>query len=152
MNNTIVKNTVLAACMTLAVAGLYACAENKSMAKQHPVEVPGAPACTDCHIEQARSLGEFNHSTDFKMKKHAFAAAQREKICTKCHNTSFCIDCHARNEELKPSDMFKDAPARTLPHRGDYLTQHRIDGKIDPAPCFKCHGRQNNERCKQCHK
>jgi hypothetical protein len=27
----------------------------------------------------------------------------------------------------------------------------RIDGRINPASCFPCHGRQNNERCKVCH-
>jgi hypothetical protein len=39
-----------------------------------------------------------------------------------------------------------------MPHRGDYITQHQIDGRINPAPCFRCHGRRNNERCAECHR
>ena len=35
---------------------------------------------------------------------------------------------------------------------GDYLSRHRIEGRIDPVSCLKCHGRQNNERCKLCHR
>jgi hypothetical protein len=27
-----------------------------------------------------------------------------------------------------------------------------IDGKIDPASCYRCHGRTNNEQCVQCHR
>jgi hypothetical protein len=29
---------------------------------------------------------------------------------------------------------------------------HRIDGKVDPASCYRCHGRTNNEKCIICHK
>jgi hypothetical protein len=29
---------------------------------------------------------------------------------------------------------------------------HRIEGKLDPASCYRCHGRANNERCVACHK
>ena len=46
---------------------------------------------------------------------------------------SFCSDCHAHREELKPSDKYKEYVTRDLPHRGDYLTQHQIDGRINPA-------------------
>jgi hypothetical protein len=39
-----------------------------------------------------------------------------------------------------------------LPHRGDYLNQHMIDGRINPALCARCHGRTDNQRCRACHK
>jgi hypothetical protein len=38
-----------------------------------------------------------------------------------------------------------------MPHRGNYVTMHKIDGKVDPASCYRCHGRGNNERCMSCH-
>ena len=54
--------------------------------------------------------------------------------------------------ELKPSILRQTDTYRTLPHRGDYLTRHKIDGKINPALCYKCHGRRNDRRCQQCHR
>jgi len=92
-----------------------------------------------------------NHTSDFSTR-HKFYAKQQKQVCDMCHTEAFCADCHANKEELKPSDKYKDSPERALPHRGDYLTQHKIDGRINPASCFPCHGRQNNERCKECHK
>jgi hypothetical protein len=53
---------------------------------------------------------------------------------------------------MKPATKFGDRPDRMVPHRGDYMTQHRIDGKLDPASCYKCHGRGNNKICLNCHR
>lgn len=116
------------------------------MAAQHP-ELTAAPICGDCHTDWRSAL---DHTQDFSTR-HKFLAIQRKATCQVCHVESFCADCHANKEELKPSDKFKDSPERNMPHRGDYLTQHRIDGRINPASCFPCHGRQNNARCKACH-
>jgi hypothetical protein len=38
------------------------------------------------------------------------------------------------------------------PHRADFLTMHRIEGKMDPSACYTCHGRANNDKCRACHK
>jgi hypothetical protein len=32
------------------------------------------------------------------------------------------------------------------------MSQHKIDGRVNPVSCVKCHGRQNNVRCASCHK
>jgi hypothetical protein len=130
------------------LAGFYACATTGSYMKVHPVEVTEAPICSECHEGDKAAL---NHTPDYELR-HRFYAEQRSQVCNLCHKESFCSDCHANKEELKPSDKFKDSPKRSLPHRGDYLTQHRIDGRINPAPCLKCHGRNNNARCRACHK
>ena len=106
------------------------------------------PICSDCHTD---ARGSLNHTSDF-YTRHKFFAAQSKQTCGVCHKESFCSDCHAHKEELKPSDKYKDSPELALPHRGDYLNQHKIDGRVNPASCFPCHGRQNNERCKVCHK
>ena len=140
--------------ITLSVIGLIcvivfvACAAHQSMAKKHPMEVQGMPVCSTCHTDGRAAL---DHNTDF-ITRHKFYASQQKMTCELCHAPAFCADCHAHKEELKPSDKYKDAPQRTMPHRGDYLNQHKIDGKLNPASCFPCHGRQNNERCKQCHR
>ena len=126
----------------------YACAHTASIAKQHPVEVTAPPKCSECHQDARAAL---DHTTNFSTR-HRFFAEQQSQTCTACHKESFCSDCHAHKEELKPSDKYKDSVERALPHRGDYLNQHKIDGRINPASCMKCHGRSNNERCKTCHR
>lgn len=127
---------------------LVACAHTQSIVAQHPIKLEGMPICGDCHTDYRSSL---NHISDF-YTRHRFWAASNSQTCGVCHNEAFCSDCHAHKEELKPSDKYKDSPELTMPHRGDYLNQHKIDGRINPASCFTCHGRQNNERCKVCHR
>jgi hypothetical protein len=130
------------------MAGLAACAENKSIAKWHPVEVTTPVLCSKCHTDSRSTL---DHLPNY-IERHKFYASQQKNSCGVCHKESFCSDCHTHKEEIKPSDKYKDAPHRALPHRGDYLTQHKIDGRINPAPCFRCHGRNNNRRCIACHR
>lgn len=128
---------------------LYACANTGSVARVHPEAVTGIPNCTECHTD---SWGLLNHqAVDFN-KKHGLFASNTRQACAACHQESFCSDCHAHRDEIKPADKFADSPERMFPHRGDYLSQHKIDGRINPASCVKCHGRQNNERCATCHR
>ncbi|MGE5894982.1 MAG: cytochrome C [bacterium] len=139
---------IIITALLIGIAALCSFAEYKSAVTRHPVEITSAPICSDCHTDE-RAV--FNHTADYA-KKHGLYASQKVNICEGCHSTAFCTDCHANKEELKPSDKYKDSPERFLPHRGNYIIQHRIDGKINPAPCMKCHGRKNNARCKACHK
>jgi hypothetical protein len=127
---------------------LFACAAAHSVPQKHPVEVPTMPLCSDCHTDWKTSL---DHRPDY-ITKHKFYATQQKRACDICHVESFCADCHANKEEIKPSDKYKDQPSRSMPHKGDYLNQHKIDGKVNPASCFPCHGRQNNEQCRACHR
>ena len=116
---------------------------------KHPMEVEVPVICSQCHDDWRGSL---DHTAEFGGLRHKFSARQNKQACGLCHAESFCSDCHANKEQLRPSDKYKDAPERTLPHRGDYLNQHKIDGRVNPASCMRCHGRQNNERCKACHR
>jgi hypothetical protein len=145
--NTVTTKMILLSLFVMLL-GIYACAQTASRAVQHPVALTSAPMCSDCHTD-ARAA--FNHTSDY-LTQHKFYAKQQSQICATCHKESFCSDCHAHKEELKPSDKYKDSVERSLPHRGDYLNQHKIDGRINPASCMKCHGRSNNERCRLCHK
>jgi len=148
MRNGIVKMMVIAALLPVLAIVLYACAHTTSIASKHPVDVEYPPICVDCHTDDRAAM---NHSTGF-VARHKFLAAQNKRACDVCHKESFCSDCHAHKSELKPSDKFKDSPQQSMPHRGDYLNQHKIDGRVNPTSCFPCHGRQNNERCKTCHR
>lgn len=143
------KNKILIILIPMVLFCLYACANNKSIARVHPEEVKGMPNCAECHSD---SWATFDHQAHDFYTKHRFYASSSRQACAACHQESFCVDCHAHKEEIKPSDKYTDSPERMLPHRGDYISQHKIDGRINPAACAKCHGRQNNERCITCHR
>jgi hypothetical protein len=148
MKNHSMKTAVLILFAAALSVVIFACAQTASMATKHPVEVEKMPLCSNCHTDWRAAL---SHTADFSTR-HKFYASQRKQTCSLCHKESFCADCHAHKEEIKPSDKYKDSPQINMPHRGDYLTQHKIDGKLNPGSCFPCHGRQNNERCKVCHR
>jgi hypothetical protein len=146
------KIVILLASVSLAVFVailLFACANTASLKRKHPVEIQGLVNCSDCHKDR---WGALNHKADNFDRRHKYYAGQQQRACTPCHRESFCTDCHAYREEIMPSDKYKGSPERMLPHRGDFLSRHRIEGKIDPVSCLKCHGRQNNERCRLCHR
>jgi len=148
----------------LAVAGLFgiiaSCAQMQT--------VPGLPAshpealavgqqvnCSECHEDQQKgtmkAFNAFSHTRSF-VKNHRFYAASDDRLCSTCHKSSFCNDCHTNQVEMKPSTKYGDRPDREMPHRGNFMTMHKIEGKLDPASCYRCHGRANNERCVACHK
>lgn len=144
------KNKIGILSMLLLMGLLYACANTSSLPRVHPEDVgTSMPNCTECHTDSWAAL---NHKAPDFYAKHRFYAASSRQACNTCHQESFCSDCHANKEEIKPSAKFTDEPGRNLPHRGDYLSQHKIDGRINPVSCVKCHGRQNNERCVSCHR
>ncbi|NTV50767.1 MAG: cytochrome C [Geobacteraceae bacterium] len=113
------------------------------------------PICSECHQDQLKAVlkpyAAFDHTPLF-IKEHRFTAGRDGQLCSLCHAASFCTDCHANRNEVKPSTKLGDRPDRELPHRGDFMTRHRIDGKIDPVSCYRCHGRANNEKCVICHR
>jgi hypothetical protein len=111
--------------------------------------------CSECHEDQQKGTRKpfpaFSHTQVF-VRNHRFYAASDDRLCLVCHKVSFCADCHTNQVEMKPSQKMGNRPDRDLPHRGDFLTLHKIEGKLDPASCYRCHGRGNNERCLQCHR
>jgi hypothetical protein len=144
-----VKKIITAFVVFLVMCASCAHAKTTSIPKKHPVEVTGMPDCSECHTDKWKV---FDHTTASFYEKHRIYAQDERLACASCHKNSFCADCHAHKEEIKPSDKHADSPQRNLPHRGDYLSQHMIDGQVSPASCAKCHGRQNNEGCKTCHR
>jgi len=139
----------IAAALLSAAAFIAACAgAPRSTVCVHPERVEGPPICTSCHEER---MVPCDHTVGWD-KRHATAAAQGRMLCELCHRPSFCADCHGVKEEIKPSDKREIRPGSNVPHRGEYLIQHRIDGRLNPAACFSCHGRDNQWRCRECHR
>jgi len=112
-------------------------------------------SCKECHENELKgtmkSMVSFSHTPVF-VKSHGHYAATEDRLCASCHKDSFCNDCHASRSEIKPSTLYGYRPDREMPHRGDFMTLHKIEGKLDPASCNTCHGRSNNERCSGCHR
>lgn len=146
--------------LALGLGVMTACAlvsPEASFAPTHPQALDaGRPNCSDCHGTEAvkstqKTFSDFNHTPNF-VKDHKLQATQDSATCAACHAQSFCSDCHGGHVEMLPSVKLADRPDREMPHRGNYLTLHKIDGKIDPTGCYKCHGRANNDKCSACHK
>lgn len=109
--------------------------------------------CTNCHDARGEHVayGRYVHTATFG-SEHRQEAYQGEAICAMCHQSSFCNDCHATRVELKPSLKNQVETYRSAPHRGDYLSRHRIDGRVDPTSCIRCHGNPKSARsCARCH-
>jgi len=146
----------LCAWLCLCLYILFACAvpeERDSIPVAHPDEVGRNELCTECHETEEDSIifERYDHTVYFS-NKHGHEASRSGRVCNMCHQQSFCNDCHVTRTELKPSIKNQTGTYRRMPHRGDYLTRHRIDGRIDPTPCFRCHGNpKSSQTCVRCH-
>ena len=151
------KRVLMIITIFLIIGFLFACAAMRSgyiPPFAHPEEEgEDLSFCTDCHdiSEEDFPYGKFNH-TGFFAANHRQTAYQNSDICSMCHRQSYCDDCHAVRVELKPSTRYQTENYRWFPHRGDYLTRHRFDGRIDPTSCFRCHGNPKTAKtCVPCH-
>jgi hypothetical protein len=144
----------------LAVLALFAgcslVSTTASVPARHPEEVAALRVdCLECHQGISggalKPYGSFSHSRAF-VARHGLYALQSQNLCASCHESAFCQACHPRKDELKPSIRYGDRPDRMLPHRGDYIVLHRIDGRLDPGSCFTCHGNKDNGKCRACHR
>jgi len=132
----------------LAALLLGACAATRSLPARHPEEVTERPLCSDCHEEWQKA---YDHTEAF-VAGHGAAAAGTRELCASCHPQAFCADCHGYREEISPAEKEAGDPGALLPHPRNYLVRHRVDGRLDPASCFRCHGRRNDARCTPCHR
>jgi len=146
----------LAALFLLLCAGCSAVSDIPSVPPKHPEELAARRAdCRECHDDVStgalKPYATFRHSTVF-IRQHSIYSSQGQNLCSACHAPSFCQTCHARKEELRPNVKMGDRPERDLPHRGDYIVLHQLDGRMDPGSCFRCHGNKNDAQCRACHK
>ena len=147
---------VFGAVLIALLFGCSAVSQTPSVPPKHPEELPaGRVDCLECHKDVStgalKPYGTIRHSRVF-IDSHGAYARQSQNLCASCHAPSFCQTCHARKAEIKPNVKMGDRPDRMAPHRGDYIATHRIDGRIDPGSCFRCHGNKSDARCRQCHR
>ena len=155
-----IRKTILLFVAILGIGILTACAllsPQASFTPTHPQGVEtGRRLCSDCHTPESvkggfKTFESFDHTPTF-VKNHRFQANHYTATCASCHAPSFCADCHGGKVSMLPSVKLGNRPDREMQHRGNYLILHRMDGKMDPTSCYKCHGRSNNDKCATCHK
>lgn len=120
---------------------------------QHPQEEGDLRRCSECHDTETHEFPyqRFEHTPLFG-DNHRLSAVGSQRVCSMCHQESFCADCHGAGAGLKPSIKNHGDTRLLTPHRGDYLTRHRIEGRLNPGKCFRCHGRPKAAvTCKRCH-
>ncbi len=145
--------------MLVAMLVLAACAASRGDWEpplKHPADAglsKRPPMCTDCHDASDDNFNwqRFNHGINWG-KDHRMQAYQHARVCSMCHEQSFCNDCHATSVELTPSQKDPTATYRFSPHRGDWLARHRIEGALDPTSCIRCHRNpKTSSVCVPCH-
>ena len=146
--------------LLLFAAILFACATTDEVYTPlgpHPEDIAEMlgrrQICTDCHTTESDTIvyERYNH-TPYFTDNHGPQARLGVKVCAMCHQQSFCNECHATYVELKPSIKDQTGNRKKMIHRGDYLSRHQIDGRINPVPCFRCHGNpRSSKTCVRCH-
>ena len=141
----------------LTVVLLIACATIQSgytPPSRHPQEEgEDLRFCLDCHETKEAEIPyeKFIHGMFFA-ENHKQVDGRYGAVCSTCHRASYCNDCHGFGIELKPSLKNQTENYRRMPHRGDYLSRHVIDGRINPASCYRCHGNpKSSQTCRPCH-
>ena len=150
------RRTCLLVLLPLLLLGACVAKGGFVLPTMHPPEAElgkTPPICVDCHEARGEHLDyeRYNHTAYFG-DNHRQEAYQNAKVCSMCHQRSFCNDCHATRIELKPSLKNQTDTSSRMPHRGDFLSRHRIEGRIDPTSCFRCHGNpKTTQTCAPCH-
>lgn len=153
MNKTVILTLATAALLMLSAA---CTTDNYLLPVSHPPLFEMGQRrefCTKCHAPGQKPIDfeRYNHTPAFTLN-HRMVAYQDEQVCALCHSQAFCSDCHATRVELKPSIKNQTENFRQMQHRGDYLTRHRIEGRIDPSSCYRCHGAPSSAAtCRPCH-
>jgi hypothetical protein len=127
--------------------------------------VPEMDACTDgchredladtrcerCHVDLGRyrleSIRFLAHSTNFE-RRHQDAARANADSCAKCHERTFCTDCHADTNVLGAETKNIERPTRSFIHPAPYRAIHALDARAKRDTCESCH---KSSFCSSCH-
>jgi len=117
--------------------------------------------CADCHAARTRPMRveeiqpdrpdrNFIHWGDF-LTRHSIEARGNEAACQKCHQISFCTDCH-KKQRLTP-----DSSNPLNPHPSGWLTTgspsfHGTAARQDIVSCAACHDQGSASNCVTCHR
>ena len=98
--------------------------------------------CTYCH-ENLHDLKPANHDGAF-IREHRNKT--KRQVCSACHTTSYCIDCHYNTRKL--SDVKGEETDLVLIHQVNLLNSHGIKAQTNNFRCISCH---DTSYCSSCH-
>jgi hypothetical protein len=117
--------------------------------------------CADCHARTAATAVEFKlperadrqflHRNDY-VTRHAMEAREDPALCSRCHGTSFCQDCHTRS---RVTPLSKTPGSKHHPdgwYTPGSATFHGPEARRDIASCQVCHDRGAQTNCIGCHR
>jgi len=124
----------------------------------------GQKFCAQCHgVTTAtlparmyfdRTMKVSVHRANF-FARHAFEARGRPGLCSTCHQTSFCADCHA---DRGVSAVTPFARGGRSQHGAGWVglpgtpNRHGRAARTNPIECASCHGGSGEALCIGCHK
>jgi predicted CXXCH cytochrome family protein len=125
---------------------------------------PSMEACLTCHQKEwdegrcelchrdlgrfsLRPVAAFSHQAGFD-RNHRLQARAQPESCARCHEQSFCSECHARTGSPRIDLQLPERVDRSFIHRNDFLSRHPIEAAADEATCQRCHG---TDFCQSCH-
>jgi len=107
--------------------------------------------CEKCHKDLShyslKPLSDFSHQGNY-IREHGRDARASAAACAKCHEQTFCTDCHASTVATRIEIKYPEKLGSDFIHRDDFLTVHAIEARGDSATCRRCHG---TSFCENCH-
>lgn len=125
------------------MAGCQTCHEHKDQI--------AAGRCEACHVDLHRyrlePVASFTHGGNY-VKLHGRDARSATDSCQKCHEQTFCTDCHAATVSTRIEIKQSEQVDRDFIHRNDWLGRHSLEAAADQTTCRRCHG---STFCVGCH-
>lgn len=116
--------------------------------------------CIDCHqgggittdLQRSPSRrGEYmpkTHRSDF-ISTHSIKAADNPQNCYRCHQSSFCTDCHSRTRQKGSLSIKSHRKAGTSSQLYNWNSDHAAEARRNLQSCETCH--PDADVCVQCH-
>lgn len=103
---------------------------------------------TDLHRYDIEDVSSLGHGLGW-VSRHGRLAGVDQTMCTRCHEPTFCEECH-QNAQGAPLEDFSPLLAhRDFVHRGDFIARHGVEVGLERGTCVRCHGVQFCDGCHQ---
>lgn len=106
--------------------------------------------CSKCHGET--DLAEMKPQTVLRhdsgwIRHHGVVATQSARACNQCHSEASCSDCHDQKQTIPIEVRRPDAIESNAIHKGDFISRHPIEAKLQPTTCLRCHAPSTCDAC-----
>lgn len=103
---------------------------------------------TDLHRYDVVQVASLGHSPGW-VSRHGPIAGADMATCTRCHEPTFCEECHQTAQGAPNEDFSPLLAHRDFVHRGDFFSRHSVEVGLERGTCARCHGIQFCDGCHQ---